>query len=971
MQQTTLFSVNSRTNSSTRSTRNLDTNSNIEFSYDDILRDEVSKISKQRKRSNANKQLAQSNADARPILNSTPQISLLPNYISNLSFGSAQNQVIKGDVNRDGIVDRNDVDALERHIVGLNDDVDIESSDMNGDGKINITDVAKLELYVQETKKSQEKTQILKGDANGDGKVNYKDLELTKRKLSEQNVNIDMKAADMDDNGEITLSDFSDINHLTKKYEDKFQTIRGDSNGDGVVNEKDYANIKDFINNVNSSDDFIMKNSDINDDGRVNDKDLQAMRNILTNRPVDWNESKRLLGDADGDGEVSVADAQRVLNYTRGKIQLNQLYRDNADVNGDGMVDDRDVQGIKNILTERPIDWNESKRLLGDANGDGEVSIADAQRVLNYARGKINLNELYSDNADVNKDGVIDEKDAEGITNILRYGTVTNPNEQQNIPVITVIDNQSEEQQNIPIITVIDSPTDSNYELVTAARRAETYADSSLTYKKKSNEYIKEGGQFIILQETDNAYEVRYNTDEGLKDRWVSKDILIPKSVQPEQVVTPAYQEQPQYFTPYSTNVSFDLDTYSDSSMGKKIGRVFKDEPITVLNETEDALQIRYGVGTYPNYTSFKTGWIPKNIIIQDDPTEQLDTNNSDKMVTIPINNDDKNTLDNFKPNMTEEVTDSARIFYVNPGYNQGDYYKEEGGLIITNLKVDKNPNVEKPITFDVYNTKDAMGIIEYYDENGKFIRADRIDPHSIVIKDFDSWWEKAKNTVDSIAKYGFFDDVPITHPSVSKHITVEAPKGTHEIVVTNNQNESVYAKVYNFVDEIFKAKKFYKNVKALLKDYDAFKKDDAASSLIEDVKENFVQRIIHYFQENIARMARDNNYSEDKINSETLKSLFKKFGEKGIKDLVLRDFNLQEVFEDTLEYAIKNSGKMAFDEAKKFASKICKDLLKGNPAIFGLDALSLTGNLLDNLSKSLTEKRLENVKPMIFQLET
>ena len=95
MQQTTLFSVNSRTNNSAHNKRNLDTNPNTEFSYNDILRDEVSKMSKQRKRSSVNNQLAQSSANARPVLNSAPQISLLPNYIANLSLGPTQNQVIK------------------------------------------------------------------------------------------------------------------------------------------------------------------------------------------------------------------------------------------------------------------------------------------------------------------------------------------------------------------------------------------------------------------------------------------------------------------------------------------------------------------------------------------------------------------------------------------------------------------------------------------------------------------------------------------------------------------------------------------------------------------------------------------------------------------------------------------------------------------------------------------------------------
>lgn len=328
-------------------------------------------------------------------------------------------------------------------------------------------------------------------------------------------------------------------------------------------------------------------------------------------------------------------------------------------------------------------------------------------------------------------------------------------------------------------------------------------------------------------------------------------------------------------------------------------------------------------------------------------------TNPNDNDVNVSPSDD---TEIKTTPTMTDTITESARILHVNPGYKQGDYYKAEGGLILTNLNVDKNLNVEKPITFDVYNTKDAMGIVEYYDENGEFIRADRIEPHDVVIKDFDSWWEKTKNLIDSITKYNF-GDVPITHPSISEHTRIEAPKGTNMIVITNNKNESIYAQAYNFVDYFFTIHKLYKNVKDLFESYDAFQTNEASTSLIENVKENIVKRIINNIQKNIGSMA---NY----------KTLLKKLGEEGVKNLALQGFNLQEAFEDSFEYAVKNSGKIALDKVKDIASKACKEILKGNPAIFGLDAMTFVGNLLDSLSKSVTEKQLENVKPIILQLE-
>ena len=74
---------------------------------------------------------------------------------------------------------------------------------------------------------------------------------------------------------------------MASDYENNFQIIRGDSNGDGVVDECDYNNVKNYINNVNSSENFVLKNSDINGDGKIDEQDQDAILNYIRNKPVD------------------------------------------------------------------------------------------------------------------------------------------------------------------------------------------------------------------------------------------------------------------------------------------------------------------------------------------------------------------------------------------------------------------------------------------------------------------------------------------------------------------------------------------------------------------------------------------------------------------------------------------------------------------------------------------------------------
>ncbi|MCM8809458.1 MAG: dockerin type I domain-containing protein, partial [Candidatus Omnitrophica bacterium] len=52
-------------------------------------------------------------------------------------------EVVKGDINKDGHIDISDVILCLRMVIGL-DPVDIETADMNGDGEVDITDVIKI-----------------------------------------------------------------------------------------------------------------------------------------------------------------------------------------------------------------------------------------------------------------------------------------------------------------------------------------------------------------------------------------------------------------------------------------------------------------------------------------------------------------------------------------------------------------------------------------------------------------------------------------------------------------------------------------------------------------------------------------------------------------------------------------------------------------------------------------------------------
>lgn len=125
------------------------------------------------------------------------------------------------------------------------------------------------------------------------------------------------------------------------------------------------------------------------------------------------NESKEdLLGDVNGDGIVDEKDVELVQKYDAGTGSLTDDEKKRADVNGDGVIDAGDALKILNMI----IDKN---AVFGDVNGDGKLTQEDVDLIKNYDAGTGSLTDDEKKRADVNGDGDVDAGDSVMISQLL------------------------------------------------------------------------------------------------------------------------------------------------------------------------------------------------------------------------------------------------------------------------------------------------------------------------------------------------------------------------------------------------------------------------------------------------------------------------------------------------------------------------------------------------------------------------
>ena len=130
-------------------------------------------------------------------------------------------------------------------------------------------------------------------------------------------------------------------------------------------------------------------------------------------------EDYTVLGDVNGDGEVTLRDAviiaRKMANYQGEKLP------DNADYNQDGKVNIKDAARILEDLQEKYPDNEELKNLKilkGDADFNGEVGLSDLVAVSKYNVNNAVFpftNELAFINADMNDDDLVDGLDTQAL----------------------------------------------------------------------------------------------------------------------------------------------------------------------------------------------------------------------------------------------------------------------------------------------------------------------------------------------------------------------------------------------------------------------------------------------------------------------------------------------------------------------------------------------------------------------------
>lgn len=203
------------------------------------------------------------------------------------------------------------------------------------------------------------------------------------------NINMDTIERISDDTGEILYADLIDekdvealANHLAdpNRYPlSTYQRRLADVNQDGKVDYNDLECLRQYLNPTS----YYL--GDINMDNDVTQEDLDLIKNYL-------NEPKYMLGDIDKDGNISDYDAYLVNVFLEDPAAnpLDSFQLRLADVNRDGVVNERDVDLIREMVKQ-----NINSNIYLTENE--QYSLSDFQLKL----------------ADMNQDGIVDQQDVE------------------------------------------------------------------------------------------------------------------------------------------------------------------------------------------------------------------------------------------------------------------------------------------------------------------------------------------------------------------------------------------------------------------------------------------------------------------------------------------------------------------------------------------------------------------------------
>ena len=127
-----------------------------------------------------------------------------------------------------------------------------------------------------------------------------------------------------------------------------------------------------------------------------------------------------IRGDVDGDGEITAADANMVIDFYVNSVELSPIQKITADVNGNGKVNNSDAYLIQDFIAGSISEFPAADVVIiyGDVDGDGDIDADDADMIQEYKAGRVELATTQRIAADVNGDGLINISDS---VNIQQY----------------------------------------------------------------------------------------------------------------------------------------------------------------------------------------------------------------------------------------------------------------------------------------------------------------------------------------------------------------------------------------------------------------------------------------------------------------------------------------------------------------------------------------------------------------------
>lgn len=191
-------------------------------------------------------------------------------------------------------------------------------------------------------------------ELNENLKNNIKGIELNGSPISDSNKIESLPVTVVVDGYEVEIKD-----EITAELPEGFRY--GDVNQDGIITDVkgDAALLQEYLNGLAELTEIQKKAADVSGDGQITKLDQELIQRYTAKTipafpAEDPNVKYYTLGDVDEDGAIENEDAVLVeqhINHTI-YVPLSEIQKLAADVNEDGVIDYRDVDEIKRMVSE-------------------------------------------------------------------------------------------------------------------------------------------------------------------------------------------------------------------------------------------------------------------------------------------------------------------------------------------------------------------------------------------------------------------------------------------------------------------------------------------------------------------------------------------------------------------------------------------------------------------------------------------